>query len=445
MSIEILMPALSPTMTEGTLVKWRKKEGDDIKPGDLIADVETDKAIMEIEAADYGVLGKILVNDGTTGVKVGELLAVILEEGESLDKAVTQGKVANLPHAPLKETRPNCCNENHSQCSASPEMSRDYVACCNSATRMVPGILDQRTSGKDPNTRIFASPLARAIATQNNLDILFSNISGSGPNGRIMKDDILKFVNTKNTQGSNFNADKGNENKRPEEILPISPMRRVIAERLTYSKQTAPHFYLTTEYDVDDLLVLRAKLNEVAKIESKQDVKISITDVIIKAIGLSLEKVPAMKVSWKNDHIVQYSHSDIAIAINIEAGLVTPVIQDIAKKTLFEISQELKILVQRAKNKQLNQKELQGGSLTLSNLGMFDVDNCYSIINPPQSTILAVGSVKKRPIVKGDCVVAANTMFVTLSCDHRVIDGAVAAQFLHFMRQYLEVPALLFV
>lgn len=400
MPIEILMPALSPTMTEGNLAKWLKKEGDKVKPGDVIAEIETDKATMEVEAIDEGVIGKILVPSATRNVAVNSLLALLLEEGESADilEGYSPKNIASIKQTDKKsETIPV-------------------------TTATLP--IEEKYS-QDLGERIKASPLAKRIASERKIEL--ARITGSGPYGRIVKQDVLSF-DTKLV---------GTIYRNPQEIISMenSNIRRVIAKRLVESKQNIPHFYLSIECNIDKLLSLREELNFEAK-----DYKISINDLIIKAVAMSLKEVPEVNASWSDDAILQYNNVDVAVAVAIEGGLITPIIRNCDQKTIIEISSEMKALAKRARENNLKPEEFQGGGFSISNLGMYGIKEFKAIVNPPQSCIMAIGASNKRPVVINDKVEIASILDISLSCDHRVVDGAVGAKFLASFKKFIERP-----
>jgi pyruvate dehydrogenase E2 component (dihydrolipoamide acetyltransferase) len=424
MPIEILMPALSPTMEEGTLAKWLVKEGDTVSSGDLLAEIETDKATMEFEAVDEGVVGKIMVAEGTEGVKVNAVIAVLLEDGESasdMTKAAAEAPAAAPTTAPVAE-------------AAAP-------------AAVAPTPAPAATAAKDGN-RVFASPLARRIAADKGVDL--TTMTGSGPRGRIVKADVEGASATPAAVSApapatvampaSASADavaKIYEDREYTEI-PLNGMRKTIAARLTEAKQTVPHFYLRRDINLDALLSFRGELN---KQLAARDVKLSINDFIIKACALALQSVPDANAVWAGDRVFNLKPSDVAVAVAIEGGLFTPVLKDAEVKSLSTLSAEMKDLATRAKDRKLAPDEYQGGSFAISNLGMFGIDNFDAVINPPHGAILAVGAGKKKAIVgpDGDLVVAT-VMSVTLSVDHRVIDGALGALLLNAIVDNLENP-----
>ncbi len=433
MPTEILMPALSPTMEEGTLAKWLVKEGDTVASGDIMAEIETDKATMEFEAVDEGVIGKILVTDGTEGVKVNTPIAVLLEEGESADD------IGDTP-APAKAEAPK---------EDAPKAEPDNTKAPETAAA------PPAPKGGDGN-RIFASPLARRIAADKGLDL--SGVSGSGPHGRIVKADVegLSASDTPRAAASQPaeaaaaapkaaapagpSADaiaKMYEGRDYEEVK-LDGMRRTIAARLTEAKQTVPHFYLRRDIKLDALLKFRSQLNK--QLEPR-GVKLSVNDFIIKACALALQAVPTANAVWAGDKVLQLKPSDVAVAVAIEGGLFTPVLKDAEMKSLSALSAEMKDLAGRARDRKLAPHEYQGGSFAISNLGMFGIDNFDAVINPPHGAILAVGAGVKKPVVDAEGQVSvATVMSVTLSVDHRVIDGALGAQLLNAIKDNLESP-----
>jgi pyruvate dehydrogenase E2 component (dihydrolipoamide acetyltransferase) len=426
MSVNILMPALSPTMEEGTLAKWLVKEGDRIQSGDLIAEIETDKATMEFEAVDEGIIGKLLVTEGSEGVKVNSPIAIILDDGEDLE--VQETKDITLQVESKEQT----------VISAAPLETKNPLT----------GV------AQTSSLRIFATPLARRLAKENGVDL--GSINGSGPHGRIVKNDILNInafspiaiqetladpvlrTNTVQASGSsvkNLYAD------REFKEIPLNSMRKTVATRLTEAKQNIPHFYLRKEIKIDELLQVRLRLN--AHLAERNN-KLSINDFIIKSCALALQSVPMANAVWAEDKILQLKPSDIAVAVSVEDGLFTPIIRDADEKSLSNLSKEMKELAEKARSKKLMPSEYQGGSFSISNLGMFGVDDFDAVINPPHGAILAVGRGLKKPIVNDDDTISvANVMSLTLSVDHRVIDGALGADLLQNIAKYLEDPVLM--
>ena len=405
MPIKITMPALSPTMTEGNLVRWLKKEGDAVKAGQVLAEIETDKATMEVEAVDEGILAKILIPEGTESVAVRTPIAILLEEGEDASEIDTMMDTMGAP----KMDAPTA--------TAAAPQGEAKAAPTNVSLE-----------------RVFASPLARRIADQNGITL--SSISGSGPHGRVVKADVEQVLAAGPVAASKPMAsptliygDSGYAE------IPLTNMRKVIAKRLTESKQQVPHFYLNVDCDIDALLKLRSQIND-----RLEEGKLSVNDFIVRATALALMKVPASNASWHDTHIRQYAAADVCVAVAIDSGLVTPVVRSAHLKSLTAISAEVKSLAERARAGKLKPEEFQGGSFTISNLGMYGIKDFAAIINPPQACIMAVGAGEKRAVVKGDSIQIATIMTCTLSADHRVVDGAIGATFLSAFKEYIEDP-----
>ena len=419
MPIEILMPALSPTMTEGNLAKWHKKEGDKIKPGDLIAEIETDKATMEVEAVDGGILGKIVIAEGSENVKVNSLIAILLENGESA------ASIANYKSSTSsKESKTEDLVQTKT-ISPAHEKQAANISTANENNKI---------------TKLFASPLAKRIAAQNNIDL--TKIEGSGPHGRIVKSDLSSITtsDTKPKESTKIFTQKA----RNEELynkIPISNVRKIIAKRLSESKVTAPHFYLSIDCDLDKLTAIRNEFNKTS--EKNKGPKLSVNDFVIRASAKALEECPEANTSWAEDHILQYNNVDISVAVAIDGGLVTPIVRNANLKSVTDISLEMKDLAARARTGKLKPEEYQGGSFSISNLGMFGIKKFSAIINPPQGSILAVGAGTERVVVKDGQITKATIMDLTLSIDHRVIDGAVGAKFLSVFKFYIENPLLM--
>ncbi len=431
MPIEILMPALSPTMTEGKLAKWLKKEGESISTGDLIAEIETDKATMEMEAVDEGTLGKILVDEGTEGVAVNKPIGILLEEGESeADMEGMKSSSAEKKNAsPEKEEKPK---KEQEQPKAKAEAKVETPKTKDS---------EKKTSAKPTGDRIFASPLAKRIAEDAGIDL--ASLNGSGPNQRIVKADVEQAIAdggarrkpqsaSKDAQPSDSASD---EYGQPYTEVPNSGMRKTIARRLVEAKSTIPHFYLTIDCRIDDLLQLRKRING-----NDDGLKVSVNDFIIKACALALRKIPQANATWTDDAVRLYDNVDISVAVSTPEGLITPIVRKADEKTLSAISAEVKDLAGRARDKKLKPEEFQGGGFSISNLGMFGIREFSAVINPPQVCILAVGKGEQRAIVVDGEMVVANMMTCTLSCDHRVVDGAVGAEFLQAFQAYVENP-----
>ncbi|WP_420404946.1 pyruvate dehydrogenase complex dihydrolipoamide acetyltransferase [Nisaea sp.] len=436
MAISVLMPALSPTMTEGKLASWLVAEGDTISAGDVIAEIETDKATMEVEAVDEGVLGKIIVAAGTDNVAVNQPIAVILEEGEDAD-SVDMDAVAGGTPAPKAAPEP-----------AEAEAPKAEAPKPEAEAPPAPPPAAPATASSSGD-RVFASPLARRMAEQAGLDL--GQIQGSGPNGRVVKHDVEQAIAggagkaapaetaapaapaAAPSLGAAPSADVPGL---PEfEEVPNSTMRKVIAKRLTESKQFAPHFYLTIDCEIDDLLDVRRQLN--GKLDGE---KVSVNDLVIKAAAQALKKVPAANASWTDEAIRIFKSVDISVAVAIEGGLITPVIKGAQNKGVLDISREMKDLAGRAREGKLMPEEFQGGTFSISNLGMFGIKDFAAVINPPQGAILAVGAGEQRPVVKDGALAVATVMSCTLSVDHRVVDGAVGAEFLAAFKKLIEDP-----
>lgn len=423
MPINVLMPALSPTMEKGNLAKWVKKEGDKIKPGDVIAEIETDKATMEIEAVDEGTLAKIVVAEGASDVPVNQVIAVIAEDGEDVKTVAT---------------------------AAQPS---------EAAPRAAAGLAHDAD-------RVFASPLAKRIARDAGLDL--ATVRGSGPRGRIVERDVRAAMagGAKKPQADKAEAEpakaappaaatpasvatgasmaqvKALYDPDSYDEITLDGMRKTVAKRLVESKQTVPHFYLTIDAELDQLMALREQVNASAPRDGdgKPTYKISVNDFVIKALALGLQKVPAANAVWAEDRILKFRHSDVGVAVAVEGGLFTPIVRKAETKTLSVISNEMKDMATRARNRRLRPEESQGGSAAVSNLGMFGIKNFSAVINPPHACILAVGAGEQRVVVKGGQPTVVQAMTVTLSCDHRVIDGAVGAELLAAVKTLIEHP-----
>ena len=427
MPINVTMPALSPTMTEGNLAKWHKAEGDSVEAGDVIAEIETDKATMEVEAVDEGILGKIIISEGAQGVAVNTVIAVLLEEGETANDI---GDVSAAAPAPAAADTPK---EEKQEAAAAPAPAASKAAAAPAANM---------------GDRIFASPLAKRIASQKGLDL--TTIKGTGPRGRIVKRDVENAqpqaaAPAPAPQASSSQAlpedAKVNPFGMPYIEIPNNNIKKVTARRLSESKQEVPHFYLTVEVVLDNLLAARKQLNE----QANGEFKLSVNDFVIKASAMALKSYPAANVSWNEDAVHQYLQSDISIAVATPTGLITPIIKSAETKGLREISDEMKELAGRAREGKLKPHEFQGGSFSISNLGMFGVKNFQAIVNPPQSCILAVGAGEQVPKVVGGEVKIQTVMNVTLSTDHRSVDGAIGAEWLQHFKRYIENPVSMLV
>jgi pyruvate dehydrogenase E2 component (dihydrolipoamide acetyltransferase) len=438
MPTNILMPALSPTMTEGKLAKWLKKEGDEVKAGDVIAEIETDKATMEVEAVDEGKLQKILVAEGTDGVQVNAPIAVLLGEGEDPSAAP--------PPAPAPTARGNG--------QATPEPAKPAAAPPPTAPPPAPArpTVASATAG-DRGERLFASPLARRLAAEAGIDL--KALAGSGPHGRIVKADIeaakaggvagkpaaaAAAAPTTAPAAAPALSAAAITGATPHHLVPHSTMRKVIARRLTESKQHVPHFYLTIDCEIDQLLKLRADLNAKAPEKGEGAYKLSVNDFVIRASALALRKVPAANAAWSDEGMVLFDTVDVSVAVAIPGGLITPVVRQAESKGLATISTEMKALAGKAREGKLKPEEYQGGTFSISNLGMYGIKDFAAVINPPQGAILAVGAGEQRPVVKAGALGIATVMSCTLSVDHRSVDGAVGAEFLAAFKKLIEDP-----
>ncbi|MEN2748330.1 pyruvate dehydrogenase complex dihydrolipoamide acetyltransferase [Sphingomonas sp. T9W2] len=445
MPIEIKMPALSPTMEEGTLAKWLVKEGDTVKSGDIMAEIETDKATMEFEAVDEGTIGKVLVAEGTDNVKVGAVIAILLEEGEDASAVDAAPKKAETPEPADDQFKgkPDATDPNKtgSEAAPAPAGTSDHGRPAGAGAAQGDG------------GRVKASPLARRIAADKGLDL--SGIAGSGPNGRIVKADV---DNAKPGVASAPKAEAAApapaaaaapaaeapkpaavwfDDSIPHTVEKLSNIRKTIARRLTESKQQVPHIYLTVDIRLDALLKLRGDLN---KSLDARGVKLSVNDLLIKALGVALENSPKCNVTFLGNEMVQYSRADVSVAVSTPTGLITPIIRDAANKGVAKISTEMKDLAGRAKENKLKPEEYQGGTASLSNMGMFGIKQFEAVINPPQGMILAVGAGEKRPYIVDDALGVATVMTATGSFDHRAIDGADGAEMLKLFKALVESP-----
>ena len=437
MPINITMPALSPTMEEGNLAKWLVKEGDTVKSGDVIAEIETDKATMEVEAVDEGTVAKIVVPAGTEGVKVNSLIAILAADGEDVSAVAAAGGTAPKAEAKAPEVKVEAPKEAEKPAAA-----------------VAPAAAAASAPAKDGN-RVFASPLARRIAKEAGVDI--GSVSGSGPHGRVVKSDVEKAVASGGAKAAAPSAASAAPAAAPKgmseeavlklfeqgsyELVPHDGMRKTIAKRLQESKQTIPHFYVSVDVELDALLALRAQLNEAApRKEDKAAYKLSVNDMVIKAMALALRDVPDANVSWTDTNMVKHKHADVGVAVSIPGGLITPIIRKAELKSLSAISNEMKDLGKRAKERKLKPEEYQGGTTAVSNMGMMGVSNFAAVVNPPHATILAVGAGTERVVVKSGQMVIVNAMTVTLSTDHRCVDGALGAELLGAFKRYIENP-----
>ncbi|WP_421723639.1 pyruvate dehydrogenase complex dihydrolipoamide acetyltransferase [Bauldia sp.] len=443
MSINILMPALSPTMEVGNLAKWLKNEGDPIKAGDVIAEIETDKATMEVEAVDEGTLGKIIVPEGTEDVAVNAPIAVLLEEGEdasALDNLPAPDAAPAPPPAEKAEAKP-------AEPAAAPQAADTPKAA------PAPAAPPAKAATNGSGGRVFASPLARRLAKQGGIDL--SQVTGSGPHGRVVKADIEAVQSGKAplaapaaappaiAPGAHDEQTMKLFEEGSYDIIPHDNVRKIIAKRLVEAKTTIPHFYLTIDTEIDALLKLRAEVNAAAPIgaEDKPAWKVSVNDMVIKALAMSLQRVPDANVTWTEAGMLQHKRSDVGVAVAIPGGLITPVVREADTKRLSEISNEMKDLAGRARVRKLAPHEYQGGSTAVSNLGMFGIKDFAAVINPPHATILAVGAGIPTPVVRDNQVEIRTIMTVTLSTDHRAVDGALGAKLLSAFKTLIEKPA----
>ena len=443
MPIQILMPALSPTMTEGNVASWLKNEGDSVQAGDILCEIETDKATMEVEATDEGTLGRIVVPAGTEAVAVNAVIGLILEEGEDAS-ALEGGEAAAPPVAPpaapaepAAEAAPAASSAPPPQAAAEAAPPAPAAASPGGNGAMPPA------PAREPGARIFASPLARRMAEQAGLAL--EAIAGTGPNGRIVKVDVEAAIAAAATSPAPATVPSTAPAPAPVapaaqaayQDAPASTMRKVIAQRLQEAKREVPHFYLTVDCAVDAVLETRAQLNE-----RSDAYKLSVNDFVIRAAALALRKVPAANASWVDGALRQYASADVSVAVAIEDGLVTPIVRNADAKGLAEISAEVKELAGRARAKPMGlaPEEYQGGTFSVSNLGMYGIKEFAAIINPPQSMILAVGTAQQRPVVKDGALAVATMMSCTLSVDHRVVDGALGARFLQAFKGLIEDP-----
>ncbi|HYC63883.1 MAG TPA: pyruvate dehydrogenase complex dihydrolipoamide acetyltransferase [Reyranellaceae bacterium] len=426
MSINVLMPALSPTMTEGKLAKWHVKVGDTVKAGQVICEIETDKATMEVEAVDEGKVGQLVVPEGAEGVKVNAVIAILLEEGEKAPAG------APAPAPAPKAAPPAPASSSSGPRASGPPMSGPEVRAPEKAP-------------EKKGDRVFATPLARRIAADKNLDL--SRVTGSGPHGRIVKADV-EGAKPGAAPAPAAAAPKAAPVAQPiftapgDQRIPHTSIRKVIARRMLESKQTVPHFYLTVEFELDALLAARTAINAVAE---KKGVKVSVNDMVIKACAKALRDHPECNSSWTEDEMIQYGAVDVSVAVATDRGLITPIVRNADMMGAAQIAAEMKDLAARAKTGKLKLEEFQGGGFTVSNLGMFGIRNFAAIINPPQAMIIAVGAGEKRAVVRNDQVVIRTMMDCTLAVDHRVVDGATGAQFLQTLRSYIEQPAAMLV
>ncbi len=419
MVIKIRMPALSPTMKSGNLVKWNKKVGDNVKSGDALVEIETDKSTMEYESPDDGVLAKILVSDGASDVQVNSIICILAEDGEDY-KEVAE-KFVDAEEVVSEQNGVSGPIEKRNE-SVKTDITRD--------NSNIPA------NGNDNNrNRVIASPIAKRLVEDNGFDI--SKIGGSGPNGRVTKSDVLNFKKSSGSTEKSSLTDNIIGVRNQDSIINTSGMRRVIAERLSFSKSNIPHFYLSVLCDVENLLESRKKINEYS------ENKITINDMIVKAVAQAMILHPGVNREWNDNSLMQYGNIDISIAVDIPDGLITPIVKNADRLRLSEVSSTIKDLVVRARDGKLKSEEYQGGSITISNLGMFNVKSFTAIINPPQASILAIGGVSKQVVInKNDEMEVRSMMEINISADHRVIDGALCAKFLNEIKKMIENPFL---
>ncbi|MGY4428200.1 pyruvate dehydrogenase E2 component (dihydrolipoamide acetyltransferase) [Bradyrhizobium sp. F1.13.1] len=447
MPINILMPALSPTMEKGNLAKWLKKEGDKVKSGDVIAEIETDKATMEVEAIDEGTIAKILVPEGTQDVPVNDVIAVLAGEGEDV-KAAGAAKPSASAAPPKAAEAP----------AAAPAPAAPKAAPAPAAAP-APQAAAPAAQSNGHAGRVFSSPLARRLAKEAGVDVAM--VTGTGPHGRVVARDVELAKSGKGLKAP-VAAPSGAPSTAPTmsdkqilslfepgsyDVVPHDGMRRTIAQRLTASIQNVPHFYLTIDCDIGKLLAAREEINAAAPKdkEKKPLYKISVNDFVIKAMAVALQKIPNCNVSWTESGMVKHHHSDVGVAVAMPGGLITPIIRKAETKTLSTISNEMKDFATRARSRKLKPEEYQGGTTAVSNLGMFGISHFTAVINPPHATILAVGTSEERPVVRGGKIEIANMMSVTLSCDHRAIDGALGAELIGAFKQLIENPVMMMV
>jgi pyruvate dehydrogenase E2 component (dihydrolipoamide acetyltransferase) len=474
MPINILMPALSPTMEKGNLSKWLKKEGDAVKTGDVIAEIETDKATMEYEAVDDGVMAKIVVPEGTNDVAVNQLIAVMAQEGEDVKAAAAgAGKglapTARTPSSPPSPPRGEGAAQQAATPSTSPAAAKEAKSLplpqaprAPSPQRGEGGGEGVRTNGHDAGTganRIFSSPLARRLAKDANIEL--NRIQGTGPHGRVIARDVEAARSGQGLRapaaapaGAPLIAPSMSDQQiralyddGSYDFVPHDGMRRTIAQRLTASVQTIPHFYLTIDCDIGKLLDAREEINASAPKDKDGEpiYKLSVNDFVIKALALALQRVPDANVSWTDAGMLKHKHSDVGVAVAMPNGLITPIIRNAETKSLSAISNEMKELAARARARKLKPHEYQGGTTSVSNLGMYGIKDFTAVINPPQSTILAVGTGEERAVVRNGKIEAAHIMSVTMSCDHRAVDGALGAVLIGAFKALIENPVMMLV
>jgi pyruvate dehydrogenase E2 component (dihydrolipoamide acetyltransferase) len=461
MPINILMPALSPTMEKGNLAKWLKKEGEAVKTGDVIAEIETDKATMEYEAVDDGIMAKIVVPEGTNDVPVNQLIAVLAQEGEDPKAAAAAAGKGAPPPAKAPSAAPT--SPQPSQAVTPLPQAKGAVPPTPQPSPTPPKAAGEGARAEGQNaSRVFASPLARRLAKEAGIDV--GRISGSGPHGRVIARDVAAAKEGKGLRaaGAPTAAASAAPAVAPSmsdqqiralyeegsyELVPHDGMRRTIAQRLTASVQTIPHFYLTVDCDIGKLLAAREEINATAPKDKdgKPAYKLSVNDFVIKALALALQRVPDANVSWTEAGLLKHKHSDVGVAVALPGGLITPIVRNAETKSLSAISNEMKELAARARTRKLKPQEYQGGGSSVSNLGMYGIKDFTAVINPPQSTILAVGTGEERAVVRHGKIEAAQIMSVTMSCDHRSVDGALGAQLIGAFKALIENPVMMLV
>src|SRR5437762_792105 len=453
MPISILMPALSPTMEKGNLAKWLKKEGETVKPGDVIAEIETDKATMEVEAVDEGVLAKIVVPEGTADVPVNQLIAVLAGEGEDVKATAAQAGKGATPAKPAPASQPGGAAPAAAPTPAAKAPQQTAPAAPQPTAKPAPAPAPGNGHG-----RIFSSPLARRLAKDAGIEL--ARIPGSGPHGRVIARDVEQAKSGKGLKapaaapGAPMIAPSMSDQQiralfeeGSYEVIPHDGMRRTIAQRLTASVQTVPHFYLTMDCDIGKLLAAREEINAAAPKDSdkKPAYKLSVNDFVIKAMAIALQRIPNCNVSWTEGGMLKHKHSDIGVAVAMPGGLITPIIRKAETKSLSAISGEMKDFAARARARKLKPEEYQGGTTAVSNLGMYGINHFTAVINPPHATILAVGTSEERPVVRAGKIEIAQMMSVTLSCHHRAIDGALGAELIGAFKQLIENPVMMMV
>lgn len=445
MPINITMPALSPTMEEGNLAKWLVKEGDKVSSGDVIAEIETDKATMEVEAVDEGTVAKIVVPEGTEGVKVNAVIAILAEEGEDVAEAAKGADAAPAPQAEAKSEAPKAEAKKQEAPAPAPVKAEQAAAA------------PVANNAAEKGERVFSSPLARRIAKDAGIDL--AAVKGTGPRGRVVQRDVeaaiasggAKVAAPQDAVAASAPKSMSDDavlklfEEGSYELIPHDGMRKTIARRLVESKQTVPHFYLTIDCELDALLALRSQINAAAPMikTEKGEVpayKLSVNDLVIKAAALALRDIPDANVSWTESGMIKHKRADVGVAVSIPGGLITPIVRQSDSKTLSTISNEMKDLAKRARDRKLKPEEYQGGSTAVSNLGMFGVKDFAAIINPPHATIFAIGAGEQRAVVKDGEIKVATIMSVTLSTDHRAVDGALAAELAQAFKRHIEHP-----